>query len=78
MTTWLDRGEGTIDDPWYPIDVQLTSLDSNTGTLMDVVAAALKQHGVSQLAINQFREEVLSSDGYQMALRTMMRWVNVS
>lgn len=60
----------------YPnVYVQLSGEDSNVGSIMGRVARALKNEGVPPEEINAFRIEVMESESFNAALRTVMRWV---
>lgn len=73
-----EMGVGTIDNPWYPeIEVELTGIDGNTGSIMAAVSRGLKRNGVSYDQVEKMREEMLSGD-YNNVIQTAMRWVCVS
>jgi hypothetical protein len=67
------------------IEVQLSGLSGNAGTLMDAVTSAIKEARrrgdltaeEAAKSIGEFREEAMSGD-YTHLLRTCQRWVNVS
>lgn len=70
-------GEGTVNSPWYDLDVQLTGGDGNAFAILGAVQKALRRSAVPAADISRFQEEATSGD-YDNLLRTAMRWVNVS
>lgn len=65
-------------DVKYPnVEVQLTGEDGNAFAVMGAVSKALRQAGVSQEEIDQYRKESMSGD-YDHLLQAAMRWVAVS
>jgi hypothetical protein len=70
-------GEGTVNSPWYDLDVQLTGGDGNAFAILGGVQKALRRAGVPAKEISRFQEEATSGD-YDHLLQTAMCWVNVS
>ncbi|UXR28784.1 hypothetical protein [Bacillus phage Nachito] len=59
------------------IEVQLFGEDGNVFNLMGIVSKAMRRNGISKDEIEQFQNEVTSSNSYDEALQVMMRWVDV-
>ncbi|WP_270364122.1 hypothetical protein [Bacillus paranthracis] len=59
------------------IEVKLIGEDGNVFNLMGIVSKAMRRNGISKDEIEQFQNEVTSSDSYDEALQVMMRWVDV-
>lgn len=71
-------GTGTVDDPWYALNVQLTETDGNVFSLIARVRAALRRSYVADDEIKAFVDQVTGCDSYHDALHTMSCWVHVS
>lgn len=69
-------GEGTVGDPFYDVEVQLTGNDGNAFAILGSVARELRRSGVPSIEIERFNEEAMSGD-YDNLLQTAMRWVVV-
>lgn len=69
-------GSGTVNSPWYDIEVQLTGNDGNAFAILGAVAREMRRSGVPSAEITRFNEEAMSGD-YSNLLQTAMRWVNV-
>lgn len=59
------------------IEVNLIGEDGNVFNLMGIVSRAMRRNGISKDEIEQFQNEVTSSESYDEALQVMMRWVDV-
>lgn len=59
------------------IEVKLIGEDGNVFNLMGIVSRAMRRNGISKDEIEQFQNEVTSSESYDEALQVMMRWVDV-
>ena len=59
------------------IEVKLIGEDGNAFNLMGIVSKAMRRNGISKDEIEQFQNEVTSSNSYDEALQVMMRWVDV-
>lgn len=74
----MSAGKPSPAAPRYPeITVDFSTRDGNVFVLIGAVIAALRDNDVPRETIDEFRREVMSAGSYQMALQTMMKWVEV-
>lgn len=72
----MQHARGRV-EPIYPdIQVQLTGLDSNAGSLVGAVVEAMQAEGVPRAEIHIFRQEAYSGN-HEELIQTCMRWVEV-
>lgn len=65
-----------MDTKFPDIVVPITGHNGYAGSVVGRVVHALKEHGVSNEEIAEFRKDALSDD-HDHLLRTTMAWVNV-
>lgn len=65
-----------MDEPKYPIEVQLSGEDGNAGAIMGNVVQALRAMGASSEEIAEYRQESMSGD-YDNLLQVAHKWVIV-
>lgn len=66
-----------MSEPKYDVEVQLSDMDGNAGSIMGRVTDALKKAGAPNKEVNQFRLECMSGN-YEELIQTCMKWVHVS
>jgi hypothetical protein len=75
----LDVQSQTPSGPKFPdVHVQLSGEDGNVFSIIGRVRRALRKGGATADDIEAFTDEVETSGCYDEALRTVMRWVDVS
>lgn len=60
------------------VTVRLSGKDGNVFLIVGRVRKALAQAGVADEDLQSFLNEMLNAGSYDEALRTVMRWVDVS